>query len=155
MCKKCWIIVTILVLTLITGAYKFLISGDTVISADGRLAIQLTDSERNLVLSEMRTFLSTIQQISSGLTIEDFELIAKQSRLSGLAAQQVVPGSLMGKLPIEFKKLGFDTHKKFDALALDAEQLEDKEHTLNQMSKLMNNCISCHAAYRIEAIVSQ
>jgi len=155
MCKKCWGIVSILVLVLIAGAYKFLISGDTKISPDKRIAIQLTAPERNLVLAEMRTFLSTIQQISSGLTSEDFELIAKQSRISGLSAQQEVPGSLMGKLPIEFKKLGFDTHKKFDALALDAEQLEDKEHSLNQMSKLMTNCIACHAAYKIETINSK
>ncbi len=65
------------------------------------------------------------------------KLVIESSRSVGLAAQQAVPGSLMGKLPVEFKKLGFDTHEKFDQLALDAEQLGDEKHILEQLSILM------------------
>jgi len=50
---------------------------------------------------------------------------------------------------MEFKKLGRDTHLKFDALALDADELGDKEHTLEQLSELMKNCVACHAVYKI------
>ncbi len=63
---------------------------------------------------------------------------------------QGVPGTLMGKLPLEFKKLGFDTHTRFDQLALDAEQLGDPGHSLTQLAELMQNCVACHAAYRFE-----
>jgi cytochrome c556 len=56
----------------------------------------------------------------------------------------------MGKLPMEFKQLGFDTHTKFDQLALDAEQMGDKDQVLEQVGKLMQNCVACHAAYRID-----
>ena len=55
----------------------------------------------------------------------------------------------MGKLPIEFKQLGFDTHTKFDQLAMDAEDLEDGNHALSQLATLMENCVGCHAAYRL------
>ena len=46
--------------------------------------------------------------------------------------------------------LGFDTHRKFDTLALDAEQLGDPDHSLEQLAELMSNCVACHAAYRID-----
>jgi len=66
------------------------------------------------------------------------------------AAQSAVPGTLIGKLPIEFKKLGFDTHLKFDQLALNAEDFGDNNQVLIQLSNLMQNCVACHAAYRID-----
>jgi cytochrome c556 len=50
---------------------------------------------------------------------------------------------------MSFKQLGLDTHTRFDQMALDAEQLGDREHTLSQLSSLLQNCVACHAAYRI------
>ena len=64
--------------------------------------------------------------------------------------QMAVPGSLVGKLPLAFKKLGFDTHARFDELALDAEQLGDRDHALAQLNAILMNCVACHAAYRFE-----
>lgn len=150
MCKACWALVLVLSIAVAGMAYKFIIAGDIKLSSDGRQAIQLTDSERNLVLTEMRTFLSSAQAITQALTTENLDQVAKAARTVGAAAQQAVPGSLMGKLPLEFKKLGFDTHQKFDQLALDAEQLGDREYTLKQLAELMNNCVACHATYRFE-----
>lgn len=39
---------------------------------------------------------------------------------------------------------------KFDQLALDAEDLEDGNHSLEQLSTLMQNCVTRHATYRID-----
>ncbi len=47
------------------------------------------------------------------------------------------------------KQLGLDTHRKFDRLALDVEQLGDKRQTLEQLGTLLRNCVGCHAAYRL------
>ncbi len=148
--KPCLIIVGILLAVIAGGAYKFLIQGSVEESSDGRLAIQLDASERDLVLREMRTFLATIQQITQGITEDNMELVGESARKVGSAAQGEVPGTLIGKLPMEFKRLGFDTHTKFDQLAMDAEDLGDGSHTLGQLSTLIQNCVSCHAAYRIE-----
>jgi len=131
--------------------YKFVIQGDVMESADGRTAIQLDNNERDFVLSEMRVFLQSVQQITSGISGNDMHLVAEYARKSGRNAQLEVPGSLVGKLPLSFKKLGFDTHAKFDELALDAEQLGDRDHALSQMSALLKNCVACHAAYRFDA----
>jgi len=156
MCKVCWSITGILLVVIIGMGYKFIIQGDVTQLDDNRVAIQLTNGERELVLSEMRIFLLSIQQITSGISNDDMALAADSARKSGRNAQIAVPGTLIGKLPIGFKKLGFDTHAKFDELALDAEQLGDSSHTLSQLNSLLENCVSCHAAYRfeIEATVS-
>ena len=31
-------------------------------------------------------------------------------------------------------------------------QLEDETHSLSQLGTLMQNCVACHAAYRLEAV---
>jgi hypothetical protein len=82
------------------------------------------------------------------------EVVAEGAMKSGRSAQMEVPGSLIGKLPLAFKKLGFDTHAKFDELALDAEQLGDRDHTLSQLSELLKNCVACHSAFSFDTTMS-
>jgi len=150
--KKCGLIIGLLLLVIIGGTYKFVIQGDVTQSEDGRMAIHLTSGERDFVLIEMRTFLSSIQQITKGLSEKNMVLIAESAKAVGMAAQRGVPGTLVGKLPIAFKKLGFDTHSKFDQLALDAESFGDEDHTLEQLTTLMQNCVACHASYRFDVV---
>jgi len=149
-CKVCWISLAAAVMVVAGMTYKFIIQGAVEPGVDGRLAIQLDDHERQLVLSEMRAFLESVQQITHGISANDMELVATSASSVGLASQQAVPGSLIGKLPLSFKKLGRDTHAKFDELALDAGQFGDSGHSLSQLGKLMQNCVACHAAYRFE-----
>ena len=148
MCKTCWSIVIIMSLVTVGMAYKFIIQGEVIEEPDSRSTILLTQKEKDLVLFEMRVFLQSVQQITSGISADDMDLVANSARKSGRNAQIAVPGTLIGKLPIAFKKLGFDTHAKFDELALDAEQLGDGEHTITQLGTLLENCVSCHSAYK-------
>jgi len=150
MCKLCWSVVIVLLIISSSLAYKFIIQGKVVIEDDSRAAILLSKTERDLVLSEMRIFLQSVQQITMNISQDKLDLAADAARKSGRSAQIEVPASLVGKLPLGFKKLGFDTHAKFDELALDAEQLGDRDHTLSQLSVLLDNCVSCHAAYKFE-----
>ena len=148
MFKPCWSIVIILSLVTVGMAYKFIIQGEVIEEPDSRTTILLTQKERDLVLFEMRIFLQSVQQITSGISADDMDLVASSARKSGRNAQIAVPGTLIGKLPIAFKKLGFDTHAKFDELALDAEQLGDGEHTVTQLGTLLEYCVSCHSAFK-------
>ena len=148
--KGVWMPILLLSVAANVGlVYKFILSGKTAEITDQRTAILLDEGERELVLGEMRMFLGATQQITAGINAEDMELVAKAARSVGRAAAQEVPGSLMGKLPVEFKKLGFATHGGFDQLAMDAEQMGDPAHALEQLSGLLNNCVACHAAYQI------
>lgn len=152
MCKLCWTL--LLAALLVTGGmvYKFIISGETLVASDGRKSLMLEAGERDLVLTEMRMFLIAVQEIIQAANDNNAEGIVKSARFVGRAAQEAVPGSLMKKLPLEFKKLGFDTHEKFDQLALDAEQFGDTAVSMKQLSTLMQNCVSCHASYRVDAL---
>ncbi len=142
-------IFTITLVTLITLAFSGSATANNE-NNDGRQALLLTPAERALVLTEMRLFLSTVQAITEGVSKENLPLIIKAARKAGVQAQPGMPAALTQKLPLNFKILGRDTHKKFDLLALDAEELGDPQLSLQQLSELMNNCISCHATYKIE-----
>jgi len=147
MSKICSGVIALLLLVIAGGVYKFIFQGSASEGTDGRMAIHLTSGERDLVLTEMRAFLESVQQVTKGISADDMKLVAESARKSGKAAQGAVPGTLVGKLPLAFKKLGFDTHGKFDQLALDAEEFGDSGHALSQLATLMENCVACHAVY--------
>lgn len=148
--KKCIALILLLLLIIVGGAYKFMIQGSVSSGSDGRTSIHLSTGERDLVFKEMRAFLESVQQITKGISNNEMALVAEYAKKVGRAAQNEVPVTLMGKLPIAFKKLGFDTHSKFDLLALDAESIGDSSHSLTQLSELLENCVACHATYRLE-----
>ena len=154
MCKFCWSIVILLLVAVSGAIYKFGISGATVAASDGRTAIVLEPGERDLVLAEMRGFLEAVQLITEAVGEGDTGKIATAARKVGAGAQQAVPASLMGKLPLGFKQMGLDTHRRFDRLALDAEEFGDPATSLQQLSELMNNCVACHSAFRLDAVAA-
>lgn len=151
MCKFAWVLVAILFALLGAMSYVFIIKGETIAASDGRTAIILTEGERDIVLSEMRTFLEVTQAILSAVSQNDMKTVSQQAKRMGFAGRHDVPHSLRKKLPIAFKKMGMATHKAFDQLALDATDLGDKNQVIQQLGALMKNCVACHAAYRIEA----
>jgi hypothetical protein len=130
--------------------YVFVVRGETTPASDGRTAILLVPGERDLVLAEMRGFLVAVQGITQAVTDQDSAAVAAAAHQVGAAAQEGVPASLVGKLPLDFKRLGFDTHSRFDQLALNIEQFEDTSPVLPELATLMGNCVACHAAYRID-----
>lgn len=150
MCKLCWSITAVLLIVILGMGYKFIVQGKVAQIEDNRVAIQLTKNEKEIVLFEMRVFLESVQQITNGIVNKDMPAVVTAARKSGKEAAVAVPGTLIGKLPIGFKKLGFDTHAKFDGLALDAEQLGDDSHSLSQLNILLENCVACHSTFKFE-----
>jgi len=143
-------IIVLLLLVIVGVIYKSIFQGTPSSSSDGRSSIQLNAGERDFVLAEMRAFLSSVQKITQGVAEDDMKLVAEYARQAGKAAQGSAPDTLFGKLPMAFKKMGFDTHTKFDQLAMDADDLGDGAHTLTQLSNLMQNCVICHETYRVD-----
>lgn len=146
-CKLSWLLVAILSIIVAVFTYKFIV-GEVKPSDDGRLAVQLSKDERNALLLEMRTWLHNSQAMLAAVSSQDFATVSKIAKSSGMAAEAATPGSLFRKIPVEMKKLGFDTRQKFDEIAIDAEKLKDSQHTIKQISTAMNNCVACHATYR-------
>ena len=141
---------TIIILLLILGfmANKF-ISGSVAPSEDGRISVILTKDERNLILDEMRAFLVSVQAVSQAITENDMSRVASFAHKAGMAAEAETPGSLLQKIPLEMKKLGFGTRDKFDEIAASAQEGGDAALARKQLDALMLNCIACHASYRL------
>jgi len=150
LCRLCWTLLAVAALACGGLIVKFVVLGSVTTSSDGRAAIVMNEGERDLVIAEMRAFLISVQQINRGVSENNMDLVAEYARKVGRAAQADVPASLMSKLPLGFKAMGLDTHQAFDQLAMDAEEFGDRDQVLSSLTTLMNNCVSCHAAYRIE-----
>ncbi len=150
-CKLCWAVALLLVAALGVMTYMFVIRGSVVESTDGRTAIMLSAGERDLVLKEMREFLEGVQSITEALAAKDMKAVAEASKKIGMAAAGGVPVSLMAKLPLEFKTLGLSTHKAFDDLSMEASDMGDAQISLGKLGELLNNCTTCHAAYRLQS----
>ncbi len=146
-CKLSWSLVAVLSIIVALFAYKFTV-GEVQPSDDGRQAVMLSKDERNALLLEMRTWLESSQGILEAASQKDFAAVVASAKASGMGAEAQTPGSLFRKLPVEMKKLGFDTRKKFDDIAADAEANKDSDRIVSQLSVAMNNCIACHAMYR-------
>lgn len=150
-CGLCWSLLIVVVVLVGAAAYRLLSGGHTQVAGDGRAEIVLSAENRDIVLAEMRTFLSAVQGITTALTQDDLKTVAGQARSVGAAAVGQIPPSLMQALPLEFKTLGQSTHAAFDQLALDAEQMGDRDVALRQLGEILGKCVSCHAAYRLSA----
>jgi hypothetical protein len=155
--KSRWqlLLITLLSLALVGVLTFFGILGqtDNTPSTDGRVRLLLTNSERYLVLSEMRNLLIATQVIVDAAVANDMTRVAVAARKVGMTDVHNIPaevrGPLVGKLPLAFKRLGFDVHEGMDSIALDAESIGDRDHTLKQLSELMDKCIACHATYTV------
>jgi cytochrome c556 len=146
-CKLSWVLVAVLAVIVAAFGYEFTV-GNVQPSDDGRQAVMLTKEERNALLLEMRVWLQSSQGILAAVSEKDFNAVIQSAKASGMSAEADTPGSLFRKLPVEMKALGFDTRKKFDDIAADAEKSKDGNQIVSKLSVAMNNCIACHATYR-------
>ncbi len=149
-CKFCWALSALLIVAVAGMGYIFFNPGNLEKTDDGRTAIILSAAERDLVLAEMRGFLEGTETIITGIAENDMKAIAQSAEKLGMPTAGQVPLALMAKLPSEFRSLGMATHRAFDALALEAQDMGDGKVILSELGELLNNCTTCHAAYRID-----
>ncbi|WP_310447185.1 hypothetical protein [Thiobacillus sp.] len=120
------------------------------VAVDTRVVLELTPTERAMILEEMRLFLDGVQKMTGALAKPDMPAVADAARGLGQKMVHEVPPALRAKLPLEFRQLGFSVHREFDQIALDADSLKDVSHSLNQLSDTLKKCVSCHTTYQIQ-----
>jgi len=149
-CKLCWTLTTALIFGSAAVGSLFFVRGTVTVGDDGRTSILLTASERDFVLAEMRGLLEAVEAITFELSEDNMEGVAASARSVGMGSAGGEPITLIAKLPLEFKKLGMGTHKAFDDLAMEAEDMGDGAVVLGELSGILTNCTSCHAGYRFD-----
>ncbi len=120
--------------------------------ADSRQAVPLGPPAQAHFLREMRAMLAVTQQVLAAALRDDMPAVARAARRMGMAAQRDVPAEIVRSMPPAMRRLGRATHQGFDRLALDAEQLGDRGQVLESLAALMERCVACHAAYRLERV---
>jgi len=142
------VVIVVLLLVIAGMAYKFIVAGSTAVGADGRTSVLLEPGERAFVLREMRGFLAGLQRMTDALSRDDMQGVAQAARALGGAKAHDAPVALVGKLPLEFKKLAFGVHGDFDAIAAEAEGGGQSKRTLSQLSAVLQKCTACHEHYQ-------
>ena len=120
--------------------------------SDKRIVINVTQAEKNQVLSEMREFLHGLHNINHALARQDFKGVAVLARPMGPLLERT-PASLKERLPEEFTQLAIAMNEAFQNLARDAEgKGEAGKDTMRQahenLAEVMTYCSGCHDAYR-------
>jgi hypothetical protein len=124
-------------------------AGEAAKPADTRTALKLNAGESAFVRTEMRDFLAAVQTIVAALERGDYKAVAVAARRVGMSTMMHVPPALRAKFPQQWRDLGHSLHQDFDLMALDAETVEDRQHTLKQLGEAMSKCVACHAIYRL------
>lgn len=146
--KALWLIIVTLSIIIFGIGYQF-VTGSVVTAKDERTAIVLTKGERNFVLSEMRGLLGHMQQLISAAADKDIDRTIKIAKLLTEDSKGKNQTSIIAKTPIAFKKLSANIHTQFGELYNDAIEKRDPNHSLKQVSVIMQNCIACHGAYQL------
>ena len=121
---------------------------DGVRPADTRINLNLTPEERAVFLADMRSMLASIQGVMQGIGESDRERIAAAARQSGNRMARATPASIRAKTPQAFRDIGGPTHMLFEELAVRA-QTDDMDSLTRDTANLMNQCMACHATFRV------
>ena len=151
--KKFFIITTVLFFstTLILG-YILLFTGTEMVKLpnDNRVTVKYAPDLKALVLSEMRDYLVVMSEIQQGIAENNPDKIYKGATKQGQASLDDTPVRLLKLSPLACKQMGFEGHHIFQAIADSAKINYNPKTTIKQMAQLTNNCIACHASYKME-----
>lgn len=116
-------------------------------SKDPRKTIELTKSERDMILAEMRKQLFVIQRVLDAAIANEMPRVAENARIAGIKNHPALPAALYTKFPPKYRDNGFALAENFDDIARDAEKLKDRELTLSQVNGIMRRCVQCHSEF--------
>jgi hypothetical protein len=119
-------------------------------ATDTRQRLALPAAARDMVLAEMRRMLESVNAILQGLVSGDQAAVEAAARASGMTMAVDVDPRVMSALPAPFRELGMQTHRGFDALADQVKAGGAREDTLRGLAQITNNCVACHAIYRLD-----
>ena len=146
-CKYC--AVTALAILCIVFTFALVEVGATNLATESHTKIIVTSADSEKIRTEMRGFLEAVQTIIVANNAGDLNAVAAAARKVGKSSLRPHSPEFANKLPMGFRKLGMDTHLRFDALAVEAEQLESMTNVSQQLGELMGNCVACHKTFRL------
>ncbi|WP_452226179.1 hypothetical protein [Lacinutrix cladophorae] len=113
---------------------------------DGRISLKLNPMQKNHQLSNMRSHLEAVQQITLLLSQEKYDEASKvaYTKLGSTTEMKLMCASFGDK---GFENMGLEFHKSADKMS-EIFKKRNKEHSLNALSNTLNYCVQCHATYK-------
>ncbi len=138
--------------TVVTIGWLFY-GGLTTSGTDGRTAILLAASERDQILSEMRSLLKAVDAAVRAYGEERPDVKQAEGAVRAVGMQQAadVNPVIMAKLPLAFKQMGMSVHRDMDALADAMVAGETPQQIMNRLAGITARCTTCHDLYRFAA----
>ena len=148
--KKCSIVIVLLLLIITGGVLKFLVLGSTIKGEDHRTVILLDAGERNHILGQMRGLLGHMQQLITAISEDDIDKVIKISTTLVEDSSGKTPARIIAKMPLAFKQISLKIHSDFKQLQTESKEKRDSKLALKQVSKIMQNCLACHATHSLK-----
>ncbi len=129
------------------------------VAADRRIAIDVTQAEKNHILYEMREFLHGLHGINHAMAKQDMQALANTARPMGALLDRIPPG-LKEKLPEEFTQMAIAFNEALQLLASKAEARAGKgeaglRETHENIAEVLTYCSGCHDTYRFNVAVKK
>lgn len=122
---------------------------------DGRQVVTLPEQMKSHTLTNMRDHLNTLQEIQSALAKGNYDEAGKmaEQRL-GMSSLEAHKGNHMAPFrPDGMNQIGWEMHKAASRFALIAQETavdRDLPRALGALGEVTQQCVACHAAYRLK-----
>jgi cytochrome c556 len=124
-------------------------------AADTRQLVRFPDAMRLHTIANMRDHLHTLEQINAALATNAFESAASiaEQRLGLSSLDAHGAAHLAPYMPKPMQDIGTAMHRAASRFAVEAQNAgasNDVRPALAALSAVMNQCVACHAAYRLQ-----
>lgn len=121
---------------------------------DSRQRIDMPDMMREHMLGNMRDHLLALTEIQAHLGSGAFDAAAEvaESRLGMTSLASHNAEHMAGFMPAEMREIGTRMHtaaSRFAIVAQDSAVDGDAKRAISALSTVMQQCVACHAAYRV------
>ncbi len=113
---------------------------------DGRVSLNLNEMQKNHQLSNMRSHLEAVQEITLLLSQDDYDKASElaYTKLGSTTEMKLMCASFGDK---GFENLGLEFHKSADIMS-EVFKKRNKDNSLTALSNTLNYCVQCHATYK-------
>ncbi|WP_299101604.1 hypothetical protein [uncultured Winogradskyella sp.] len=113
---------------------------------DGRISLDLNPMQKNHQLSNMRSHLEAVQEITLLLSREDYDKASEiaYTKLGSTTEMKLMCASFGDK---GFENMGLEFHKSADKMS-EIFKERNREKALVALSNTINYCVQCHATYK-------
>ena len=124
-------------------------------AADGRELVRFPADMRTHTLANMRDHLATLERINAALAASEYDRAAElaEKRLGMTSLEAHGAAHLAGYMPQGMQQIGSGMHRAASRFAIEAQNASlsnDPKPALRALGEVMQQCVACHAAYRLQ-----